>query len=104
MVRFHRWSLILLVLLLAIGAANARRADAKYNVNPPAQPGFPAILAGAYIDESSPTLADLNGDGKQEIIIGGRDLNGTTPGCGGWVYAYRSNGALLWQTHVRAPV
>ena len=104
MVRFYRRPLFLLVLLLAMGALNPKRADAIFNSNPPAQPGFPALLAGSNIYESSPTLADLVGDGKQEIIIGGRDLSGSNLGCGGWVYAYRPDGSLLWQTHVRAPV
>ena len=63
------------------------------------------MLAGAPVDRSSPTLADLNGDGKLEIVVGGRDITGSgSPGCGGWVYAYKSDGSLYWQTHVDAPV
>ena len=79
--------------------------QATYTNTPPSQPGFPVMLAGAPVDLSSPTLADLDGDGKLEIIVGGRDItNNGAVGCGGWVYAYRSNGTLYWQTHVQAPV
>ena len=79
--------------------------QANYNDNPPSQPGFPVKLAGAPVDLSSPTLADLDGDGKLEIVVGGRDVTGSgAPGCGGWIYAYKSDGTLYWQTHVQAPV
>lgn len=56
----------------------------------PAQPGFEDGLAlpGKAIEFGSPTLADLNGDGNKEVIIGGRD---------GRIYAIQSNGRLLWQ-------
>ncbi|HEY4752001.1 MAG TPA: FG-GAP-like repeat-containing protein, partial [Candidatus Limnocylindrales bacterium] len=40
---------------------------------------------------SSPTLADLDGDGKQEIVIGSLD---------GQVYAYRSDGTLMWKRYL----
>lgn len=40
---------------------------------------------------SSPTLADLDGDGKPEIVIGSLD---------GQVYAYRPDGTLLWSTYL----
>ena len=87
---------------------------------PPEQPGFPVALSGAYlIWGSSPTLTDLDGDGTLEIIVAGRDREGLqhssqavagqkhaggSPGCGGMVYAYRHDGSLLWQKHVRAPI
>ena len=37
----------------------------------PAQPGFSGglVLGGAAIEYSSPALADLNGDGMQEIVV-----------------------------------
>ena len=76
-----------------------------WQVLPPDQPGFPVPLVGAPLSwGSSPNLADLDGDGTLEILVGGRDLAGSNPGCGGWVYAYRHDGSLLWQTHVRAPI
>lgn len=76
-----------------------------YQTLPPAQPGFPRILNGAFLDQgSSPTLVDLDRDGTLEIVVAGRDLVGGSPGNGGMVYAYRHNGTLFWEKHVRAPV
>ncbi|MFN2224967.1 MAG: FG-GAP-like repeat-containing protein [Anaerolineae bacterium] len=76
-----------------------------YQILPPDQPGFPQALSGANLSwGSSPTLADLDGDGTLEVIFAGRDLSGSSPGSGGMVYAYRHNGALFWEKHVRAPV
>jgi hypothetical protein len=76
-----------------------------YQTLPPAQPGFPVGLSGAYLVwGSSPTLADLDGNGTLEILVAGRDLVGGRPGCGGMVYAYRHNGTLFWQTRVRAAI
>lgn len=49
--------------------------------------GFPVTLSGARVRFGSPTLADLNNDGKLEIIVGGDD---------GVVYAVSASGALLW--------
>ncbi|MBN1138755.1 MAG: FG-GAP repeat protein [Anaerolineae bacterium] len=72
---------------------------------PPWQPGFPVGLSGGYIYwGSSPTLVDLDGNGALEIVIAGPNLNGNQLGCKGMVYAYRSNGSLMWQTEVRARV
>jgi hypothetical protein len=76
-----------------------------YQTLPPVQPGFPVALSGAFLSlGSSPTLVDLDGDGKLEVVIAGRDLSGGSPGSGGMVYAYRYNGARFWQAQVRAPV
>jgi len=76
-----------------------------YQMLPPNQPGFPQALSGANLTwGSSPTLVDLDGDDTLEIVLGSRDLSGSTPGTGGMVYAYRHNGTLFWERHVRAPV
>ncbi len=76
-----------------------------YQTLPPAQPGFPRALSGAYLGlGSSPNLVDLNADGTLEIVIAGRDRVGDSPGNGGMVYVYRHNGTLLWEKHVRAPI
>lgn len=40
---------------------------------------------------SSPALADLDGDGRQEIVLGSLD---------GRVYVYRANGDLLWSRYL----
>jgi hypothetical protein len=76
-----------------------------YQSQPPAQPGFPVAVSGAYFSwGSSPTLVDLDGNGKLEIVVAGRDLSGGSPGNGGMVYVYRYDGTLFWQAHVRAPI
>ncbi len=80
-------------------------SQANYYNNPPLQPGFPVMLAGAPVDLSSPTVADLDGDGKLEIVVGGRAQNADgSLACDGWVYAYKSTGVLFWQARVHAPV
>ena len=63
----------------------------------PPQPGFEGgkVLGGAGVTYSSPTLADLTGNGKLDIIVGGRD---------GMVYAVDANGVLLWQFNAAAAI
>ena len=107
----------LLILALFVGTLSwpgqeASQAQSVQNTEPewyltlpPWQTGFPVALSGSYlIWGSSPTLVDLDGDGRLEVVIGSRNLSGGQPGCGGMVYAYRHNGSLFWQTPVRAPV
>lgn len=49
-------------------------------------PGFPAATAGRTY--STPVVADLNGDGKPDVLAGtGR----------GWLYAFDRTGHLLWR-------
>jgi hypothetical protein len=63
------------------------------------------VLSGSYVYEAATTLADIEGDGKKEIIVGGRSLNPDgSLGCAGIVYVYRANGDLMWQKTVRADV
>ena len=87
------------------GQAVHRPAEIEwYQTLPPAQPGFPQAVSGAAPSfGSSPTLVDLDDDGTLEVVFAGRDLSGTNPGNGGMVYAYRHNGTLFWEKHVRAP-
>ncbi|HFD40652.1 MAG TPA: hypothetical protein ENJ31_12485, partial [Anaerolineae bacterium] len=105
--------LILLTIVLSLAGPGPNLAQERtenspqwWEILPPDQPGFPVPVVGApLLWGSSPTLADLDGDGRLEILLGGRDLDGSgNLGCGGWVYAYRYDGSLLWQTHVRAPI
>jgi len=73
--------------------------------NPPTQPGFPQILSGSGIYESSPTVADLDGDATSlEIVLAGRDQTDGVPNCKGRVYAYRVDGSTYWERQVRAPI
>jgi FG-GAP-like repeat len=77
------------VLLVAVAMFSAPAAEA-YPYNPlPSQSGFAGglVLSGAAVETGSPTAADLNGDGKQEIIVGGND---------GIVYAIAVDGRVLW--------
>ncbi len=55
------------------------------------QPGFPVVLSGSRIEYGSPVLADLVGDGKKDIIVGGTD---------GRLYAYKSDGTKLWEQNL----
>jgi FG-GAP-like repeat/FG-GAP repeat len=57
-------------------------------VAPSYHAGFPVTLSGAQIRNSSVALGDLNNDGTDDIVVGGID---------GKVYAYRGNGAKLWE-------
>ena len=58
--------------------------------DPPCQAGFPTALVELGQDSnlySSPTIADLDGNGSPEIIFGTQ---------GGRVVAVRANGTLMW--------
>jgi hypothetical protein len=60
-------------------------------------PGFPRRLGGAHGDgESSPILVDLDGDNRNELVIGSSD---------GFVHAYRPDGTELpgWPVRGDAP-
>jgi len=57
-------------------------------------PGWPQLLTG-YTSLSSPVLADLNGDGKLDIIVGDT---------AGFVYAFNYDGTLLWKYDARNAV
>jgi hypothetical protein len=80
----------LLLSVLLFAGLPAAHTYAYPNSPLPAQPGFAGgkVLGGLSAWYGSPTLADINKDGKLEIIFGGAD---------GWIYAVSSSGALLWQ-------
>ncbi|MBA3943683.1 MAG: VCBS repeat-containing protein [Herpetosiphonaceae bacterium] len=58
-------------------------------------PGFPVNLPSSSINFGSPTIADINVDGKPEIVAGGND---------GVISAVSSSGQLLWQFHTDAAI
>lgn len=98
-------SLLLLVSLLAGSPLTAQ-----------AQPETPAALAftstnvklsGGLVIHSSPTLADLTGDGLPEILIGTTAQNGASsnqPNRPMYLTALRSNDTILWSAPVDAPI
>ncbi len=62
-------------------------------------PGWPQpiqIIPGQTVaSESSPTVADLDNNGRMEIIVGAGSLN--APGQQGGVEAFNANGSVLWR-------
>jgi len=65
-----------------------------YGANGAPVPGWPASIGeaadtfGNHVIDSSPVVADLDGDGMPEIVVGAYDKN---------VYAYHANGVLAWK-------
>ncbi|MBN2006010.1 MAG: VCBS repeat-containing protein [Anaerolineae bacterium] len=84
------WLSVLVVLALSMPLWQTLSSWAYPYTPLPYQPGFTdgKVLSGAAVDYASPTLADLDGDGNLDIVIGGRDA---------MVYAVDSDGVLLWQ-------
>jgi len=84
----YRWLITSLVFLVVV-ALIPLSAGAQPYIPLPMQPGFEGgrVLSGAAIEYASPATADLDKDGKQEIIIGGID---------GKIHALRSDGSVLW--------
>ena len=86
-----RASFTLLCTLATLVGAASTPADAAPRVQAFEEQisGFPLLLPGDRIVDGSPTLADITGDGKPEIIVGGSD---------GRVYAISvTEKRLLWQ-------
>ena len=98
-------ALALVVAVIGITTTEARlvqaRPDNPWTVPDPLS-GFPVNLSGRAIYEGSPTLADLDGDEKLDIVVGGSDPS--NPTCLGRLYAVKSNGTILWDIQTRAPI
>jgi LruC domain-containing protein/uncharacterized repeat protein (TIGR01451 family) len=64
-----------------------------YAANGALRSGWPVSLGdapdiyGSHVIDSAPVVADINGDGQQEIVVGSYDHN---------LYVYRADGQLLW--------
>ena len=95
--RVSSWAILTSLLAVMLGFIPARQAEA-FPYNPvPSQPGFAKglVLPGAGVEYGSPVIADLDKDGKKEIVVGGTD---------GKVYAVRPDGSLIWVFDVTAPI
>jgi hypothetical protein len=79
--------IVFLVLLVSTGVVRASRLE--YTV--PSQ--FSAVLDGAMVECSSPSLGDLDGDGQKDIVVGGTD---------GLIHARKGNGSELWTFDAKA--
>ncbi len=62
-----------------------------------------ALQAGE-IEHSSPTLADIDGDGIEEIVIGTKTRAPSGKEYGGKLIVMQGNGTLLWSYDLNAPV
>ncbi len=69
-----------------------------YEANGALRAGWPVSLGdapdiyGSHVIDSAPVIADIDGDGQQEIIVGSYDHN---------LYVYRANGQLVWKYETR---
>ncbi len=90
--------LMLLIVLIRPGLSS-ETADARPLSLPPKQSGFPANLSGGRIEDSSPTLANIDSDDELEILVGGIDGS-----CQGKLYAYNHDGSLLWERQTSGPI
>jgi hypothetical protein len=74
-------------LILGSGSATAYEVPQNEQL-----PGFPKVFTNTtYAQFGSPTLADIDGDGRQDIVVGTK---------GGIVFAIRHNGEVLWQRNI----
>jgi hypothetical protein len=86
--KFWSWIVILFLFSLASQAWSRPSYYAKI------KSGFPVDVNG-WIKNSSPVLADLDGDGKKEIIVG-TDT--------GYIYVCNSTGTILAQYNTGTPI
>lgn len=94
-----RWVLVGAIILVAAGWADGSKAG----------PAFTALdikLPGGLVEFSSPTLADLDGDGRPEVLVGTTAHNGSTGAYDrpAGLAAVRGDGTLLWWRDFGAPI
>jgi len=103
---YRHLSVIVMGLLCAFVSPYAEQTISSSRTSPPLLSGFPKVLHDAsFVYLSGLNAADLNGDGKKEIIFGAREATSANSfGCRGKVYAVQPNGTILWSQSVRADV
>lgn len=97
-------------LLIAFGALSAMGAAQGEQIVFPAyvSPNWSRQLSGGIIEDSSPTLYDLDGDGRLEVIIGTtnkRNISGNVDKLASSVLAVlEDDGTIKWQVTLSDPV
>lgn len=79
----------LITAALVLGSQPARAFEA------PQRSGFPKVLPTGYVRFGSPTLADITGDGRLEILVGTTD---------GYLHAVTHTGATLWSADISGAI
>jgi uncharacterized repeat protein (TIGR01451 family) len=83
------WLIIIVFIFVLISGSTQRRAFAFTQVNAlgdyPLHPGFPINL-NIWIEKGAPTIADINNDGSNELLV---------PGWNGQVYGLDASGARI---------
>jgi hypothetical protein len=89
----RRFVVSVAVSLLASAGLSTFPADPASAATP--SPTWDATVAGGWFAWGSPTIGDVNGDGSNDIVVGGQD---------GGVYAYDGNGSRIWRGQATAAV
>lgn len=101
----NKWlPLISFVALLVLCLTFSTRVQAEGESGPYTTTSF--TLPGGVVMSSSPAIADLDGDGKPEVLIGTTSQNAETNSHTrpGMVVAMRGDGSILWARDLDAPV
>ncbi len=102
-----KWSLFLVVCLSLLALA---LPSSPIAFSSPEEVTFSSPLSyklpGGIVDSSSPTLADLTGDGVPEIIVGTTDFNGINNQFNRprMLVVMSGNGTVLWSRDMGAPI
>lgn len=110
MKRFLATISLVVVVALVYNATLTRLAYGEDAVTPTSSQAFSAesfILPGGIVEQSSPVLADLNEDGKLDIIVGTTAENGAANNARNRpivLVAMEGNGHILWSKTLDAPM
>ncbi|GIV80536.1 MAG: hypothetical protein KatS3mg050_4930 [Litorilinea sp.] len=99
--------LVAIVMAMGPGKAYAWMPTQTFALNTPnAFTTDTVALPGGVVEHSSPTLADLDGDGQPEILIGTTRINGSNGqrNRNAVLAAVRGNGTLLWSRTLDAAI